>query len=83
MNIEVTGELENAIKAHAARQGMSADSAARRLLTSVLMPQVGTNPPDDNRTGAALIEALQASPYRKLDIEPPRLRLGNVRNVEF
>ena len=83
MNIEVTGELENAIKAHAARQGMSADSAARRLLTSVLMPQVEINPPDDNRTGAALIEALQASPYRELEIEPPRIRLGNVRNVEF
>ena len=83
MNIEVTGELENAIKAHAARQGMSADSAARRLLTSVLMPQVVINPPDENRTGAALIEALQASPYRELDIEPPRIRLGSVRNVEF
>lgn len=83
MNIEVTGELENAIKAHAARQGMSADSAARRLLTSVLLPQVKINPPDENRTGAALIEALQASPYRELEIEPPRIRLGNVRNVEF
>lgn len=83
MNIEVTGELENAIKAHAARQGMSADSAARRLLTSVLMPEGGTSPPVDNRTGAALIEALQASPDRELDIEPPRIRLGNVRNVEL
>ena len=30
---------------------------------------------DDKRTGAELIAALQASPYRELDIEPPRLRL--------
>jgi hypothetical protein len=28
----------------------------------------------DNRTGADLIAALQASPYRELDIEPPRHR---------
>lgn len=83
MNIEVTGELENAIKTHAARQGMSADSAARRLLANVLMPQVETSPSGDTRTGAALIAALQASPYRELDIEPPRVRLGNVRDVEL
>jgi hypothetical protein len=35
----------------------------------------------DKRTGADLIEALQASPYRELDIEPPRLRLTTVRDV--
>ncbi len=39
MNIEVTGELETAIKTHAARQGMSADGAARRVLADVLLPQ--------------------------------------------
>lgn len=37
----------------------------------------------DTRTGAALIAALQASPYRELDIEPPRVRLTNVRDVEL
>jgi hypothetical protein len=35
----------------------------------------------DARTGADLIAALQASPYRDLEIEPPRLRLGYVRDV--
>ena len=39
---------------------------------------------DDNRTGADLIAALQASPYRELDIEPPRFRLSMpVRDVTF
>jgi hypothetical protein len=35
----------------------------------------------DQRTGADLIAALQASPYRELDIEPPKVRLTTVRDV--
>ena len=41
--------------------------------------RAGTSP--DRRTGADLIAALQASPYRELDIEPPRVRLTTVRDV--
>lgn len=38
----------------------------------------------NRRTGADLIAALQASPYRELDIEPPRLRLSTpLRDVSF
>jgi hypothetical protein len=37
----------------------------------------------DRRTGADLIAALQASPCRELDIEPPRVRLTTVRDVVF
>ena len=81
MNIEVTGELENAIKTHAARQGMTADTAARRVLAEALMPV--NRPACDTRTGAALIEALQASPCRELDIEPPRVLLTHVRDVDL
>ena len=44
-------------------------------------PAPGLTP--DTRTGADLIAALQASPYRELEIEPPRLRLGNVRDVQL
>jgi Arc/MetJ-type ribon-helix-helix transcriptional regulator len=40
-----------------------------------------TAPARDTRTGADLIAALQASPYRELEIEPPRVRLANVRDV--
>ena len=35
----------------------------------------------DRRTGADLIAALQASPYREMDIEPPKVRLTIVRDV--
>jgi prevent-host-death family protein len=35
-----------------------------------------------HRTGEALIAALQASPYRDIDIEPPRVRLP-VRDVKL
>lgn len=79
MNIEVTGELENAIKTHAARQGMSADSVARRVLADVLMP-----PPKQpsTRTGAAIVEAMQASPYKDIFLEPERFVMP-VRNVDF
>jgi Arc/MetJ-type ribon-helix-helix transcriptional regulator len=38
-------------------------------------------PARDTRTGADLIAALQSSPYRELEIEPPRVRLTNVRDV--
>ncbi len=74
MNIEVTGELENAIKTHAAQQGMSANSVARRVLADVLLP-----PP---RTGAAIIEAMQASPYKDMLLELERFVMP-VRNVDF
>jgi len=39
-------------------------------------------PPAEHRTGADLIAALQASPYREIEIEPARCRLP-VRDVTF
>ena len=44
---------------------------------------ISHRPACDTRTGAALIEALQASPCRELDIEPPRVLLTNVRDVDL
>jgi hypothetical protein len=38
--------------------------------------------PEDSRTGADLIAAMQASPYRDISIEPARYRLP-VRDVAF
>ena len=80
MNIEVTGELENAIKTYAARQGLSADNVARRVLADVLMPP--TKKTSSPRTGAAIVEAMQASPYKEIDLEPERFVMP-VRNVDF
>ena len=45
-------------------------------------PTVDEGPGASNkRTGADLIAALQASPYRDLDIEPPKVHLTAVRDV--
>jgi len=39
---------------------------------------------DDKRSGADLIAALQSSPFRELDIEPPRFRVSvPVRDITF
>ncbi len=54
-----------------------------------LLQALKTSPPveepsvtsQDKRTGADLIAALQTSPYRELDIEPPKVRLTTVRDV--
>ena len=37
----------------------------------------------DMRTGAALIEAMQACPYPEVDIAPPRVPSPIVRDVTF
>jgi len=35
----------------------------------------------ETATGAVVLAALQASPYREIDLTPPRVRLTNVRDV--
>lgn len=35
----------------------------------------------ETATGAVVLAALQASPYRDIDLTPPRVRLTNVRDV--
>ena len=45
-------------------------------------PPVKPATPAENRTGADLIAAMQASPYREIEIEPARYRLP-VRDVTF
>ena len=56
----------------------------------VLMQALKSSPPTEdqtgnlgeNRTGADLIAAIQASPYREMEIEPARYRLP-VRDLTF
>ncbi|MFN0100922.1 MAG: hypothetical protein ACKV2U_02410 [Bryobacteraceae bacterium] len=53
----------------------------------VLMQALETSPlpeakPPQKRTGADLIAAMQASPYREIEIEPARYRMP-VRDVAF
>lgn len=44
--------------------------------------QVATSTPP-TATGAVVLAALQASPYRDIDLTPPRVRLTNARDVPF
>ena len=37
----------------------------------------------ETATGAVVLAALQASPYRDIDLTPPRVPLTNVRDVAF
>jgi len=53
-------------------------------LASREAPATGQPKDTDRRTGADLIAALQASPHRELDIEPPRiLEAMPARDVTF
>jgi hypothetical protein len=56
------------------------EALLQALKTSTPVEEASAGP-DAKRTGADLIAALQASPYRELDIEPPKVRLTTVRDV--
>lgn len=59
------------------------DALMQALESSPILPERQDRSPD-LRTGADLIAALQASPYREVDIEPARVRLSvAVRDVTF
>ena len=67
--IRLSDEQATALEVKAAAQGLSVEQWVQKLAES------DPKPPRENRTGADLIAALQASPYRDLDIEPERYRL--------
>ena len=75
LTIRLSDEQAAALRAKAAAAGLSVEQWIQKLAEE----QPG---PRNNRTGADLIAALQASPYRDIDIEPQRYRLP-VRDVEL
>jgi Arc/MetJ-type ribon-helix-helix transcriptional regulator len=76
MTIEITSpELEALI-----RQRMQA--GAFKNPEDLIREALRTSPLDA-RTGAALIEAMQACPYPEVDIEPERVPSPLVRDVSF
>jgi hypothetical protein len=88
MNIEIhKPELERRVRAHI-QSGHFHDTdelltqAFDALDEKAIPPEERAGQPNDQRTGAGLILALQASPHRELDIEPARYRLP-VRDVHF
>jgi len=67
VTIRLSDEQAEAIEARAAAEGLSVEQWLQKLAESL-------KPARETRTGADLIAALQASPYRDIDIAPPRYR---------
>lgn len=74
VTIRLSDEQATALEVKAAAEGLSVEQWVQKLADS------GNKSARETRTGADLIAALQASPYRDIDIEPERYRLP-VRGV--
>ena len=86
MTIEIQKpELEALILERMQKGGFaSIEDALMQALEASPMVDERQGKSRDQRTGADLIAALQASPHRELNIEPPRIRLSiSARNVTF
>jgi Arc/MetJ-type ribon-helix-helix transcriptional regulator len=81
MNLEIhKPELVRRVNAHIqAGHFHDADELIEKALDA--LEEKAPVPVHDARTGADLIAALQASPCRELDIEPPKVHLTTVRDV--
>ncbi len=74
MELHVTGELETRLTHSAAKQGRNPDDLVKDVLTRYFEEEAngaGTH----RKSGAALVEAMQASPYRDIDLQPTRERM--------
>ncbi len=72
--LRLSDEQATALEVKAAAEGLSVEQWVQKLAES------GNKSARETRTGADVIAALQASPYRDIDIEPERYRLP-VRGV--
>jgi Arc/MetJ-type ribon-helix-helix transcriptional regulator len=81
MNLEIhKPELVQRVNAHIQTGHFhDADELIEKALDA-LDQQVSAAAPA-TATGAVVLAALQASPYRDIDLTPPRVRLTNVRDV--
>ena len=62
----------------------SVEDALMQALESSSLPSeqsAGSARAASSSTGAIVLAALQASPYPEIDLTPPRVSLGNVRDV--
>jgi hypothetical protein len=60
-------------------QRVRADDLLEKALDALDEQSTAASPA--TATGAVLLAALQASPYREIDLTPPRVPLTNVRDV--
>ncbi|MBV8829229.1 MAG: hypothetical protein JO108_08335 [Acidobacteriaceae bacterium] len=74
--IRLSDEQATALEANATAEGLTVEQWIQKLAES------GPKSARETRTGADLIAALQASPYRDIVIEPERYRLP-VRGVSL
>lgn len=75
MSLHISLRNEGRLTEGARRQGVSVDALIERL-----MNERAPSPPPPGLTGAVILAALQASPYRDLDLTPERYPLP-VRDV--
>lgn len=74
MELHVTGELENKLTYSAAKQGRNPDELVRDVLTRYFEEEAN-GAVHHRKSGAALVEAMQASPYKEIDLQPTRERM--------
>ena len=75
MELHVTGELEAKLTHSAAKQGRNPDELVQDVLTRYFEEEAHFVADVNPRSGAALVEAMQASPYKDIDLQPTRDRL--------
>jgi hypothetical protein len=78
MEVHFTRELETKLEHSAAQQGRNPDELVQDVLTRYFeeaAPIMEFVQGSHGRSGVALIEAMQASPYKDVDLEPRRDRL--------
>jgi hypothetical protein len=78
MSIYISQQNEVRLTEAAQREGVSVDVLIERL-----MNEHGDTSTSSDLTGAVVLAALQASPYRDIDLAPPRVPLAAVRDVEL
>ena len=76
MSIDISQRNEARLTQAAQSEGVSVDALIERLINKHT-----DSSPDPGLTGAVVLAALQASPYRDIDLTPPRVRLTNVRDA--
>lgn len=74
MELHVTGELETKLTHSAAKQGRDPDELLQDVLTRYFEEEANGSTLR-GKSGAALVEAMQASPYKDIDLQPTRERM--------
>ena len=75
IELELSDAQATALKAKAAAAGLTLEAWLKQLATEE-RPEPGSTAPlndEAKQTGVAILEVLQSSPYREIDLTPPRV----------